>query len=777
MKRIIGLSLALTLTLAVFGQSAKKFYKTGEEFYNAGNFQDAITQFTNAISLNGEYEDAYYMRGLSYEKAAQYQKAIDDFKRAEIFDPKNEVIYSCLGRNLYNLGQYQEAMPLLIKALRINRKLVEAYQTKILVMLKLDKAYDALKTSDSLLALDGSAYDYFLAGKVNEALNSNQKAEWDYLKSVKEDRKFVDGYIALSNLQLKMSKLDDAMNNVNEVFKIEPNSRIALITRSQIFLKKIDYRNAIDDISRGIVLNPDDIELYFIRGQYYQDFSQHQNAINDFNKVILLDPKNADALFQRARSFEEIGNFSSAIKDYRSLVSISEFDGKALKLLKQAQDRLFELNRENDPPQIVLADPAPKDKFTIEVPLNKNKLKVKGTLKDKSDISFLKINGKDIKLEKLNDQTDFYTEVELDSTGVISISASDVYNNVEKATYKIARTEVTPPKVGIVAPIASDNGIVYLDNNDPSIYVEGKVSDESLIKSILIDGMSASFKLDEKDPTFSANINITNKDKFTVVATDIYGNQDTTVFKLNRDGAALLANNPMGKTWVVFIENSKYTSFASLEGPVKDVKLMNIALAKYQVSQYIYKKDMTKEQMEKFFSIELRDLIKGNRVNSLLVWYAGHGKFINETGYWIPVDANRDDEFTYFNINFLRAAMQSYSSLSHTLVITDACESGPSFYTSMRGAPTEPNCSDWQKTRLKSSQVFSSAGYELAADKSQFTQTFAAILASNPNACIPIESIVNKVTSTVSQNAQQKPKFGKITGLTDEDGTFFFIAK
>jgi hypothetical protein len=29
----------------------------------------------------------------------------------------------------------------------------------------------------------------------------------------------------------------------------------------------------------------------------------------------------------------------------------------------------------------------------------------------------------------------------------------------------------------------------------------------------------------------------------------------------------------------------------------------------------------------------------------------------------------------------------------------------------------------------------------------------------------------------VTQNNQQKPRFGKITGLKDEDGTFFFIKK
>jgi uncharacterized caspase-like protein len=308
--------------------------------------------------------------------------------------------------------------------------------------------------------------------------------------------------------------------------------------------------------------------------------------------------------------------------------------------------------------------------------------------------------------------------------------------------------------------------------------VEGNITDESLIKSILIDGVSASFMLNERNPKFSATINVANKNKFTVQATDTYGNDTIQVFTLNREGVSLLEANPMGRTWVIFVENSNYETFPSLDGPSKDVTLMRSALAKYDVQKIIHKQDMSKKDMEKFFSIELRDLIRSNRVNSLLIWYAGHGKFINETGYWIPVDAKRDDEFTYYNLNALRASLQSYTNfVVHTLVITDACESGPTFYQAMRETPKIRSCTDWEATRLKSSQVFSSAGYELAVDDSQFTRTFANTLANNPDACIPIQLIVQKVTLAVTQNNQQKPKFGKIVGLTDENGEFFFISK
>jgi hypothetical protein len=404
---------------------------------------------------------------------------------------------------------------------------------------------------------------------------------------------------------------------------------------------------------------------------------------------------------------------------------------------------------------------------------------IKGQITDESNIEFVKINGKDAIFNKDTLNPMFELELDLSSIKDINITAFDVYQNSETWNYKLIETEIDAPIVKLIAPYASDNGMIYLDSDAPTLYIEGILTDESLIKKIMIEGSNASFVLEELNPKFSATINVANKDKFTVTAEDIYGNSIDKIFTINRENVALLSDNPMGKTWVVFIENSNYSNFASLDGPTKDVTMMKSAFAKYKINNIIHKSNMSKSQLEKFFSIELRDLVRSNQVNSVLVWYAGHGKFINESGYWIPVDAKRDEEFTYFNINNLKAAMQSYSKyITHTLVITDACESGPSFYQAMRSTPKERSCSDWQATKFKSSQVFSSAGYELAVDNSQFTKTFANTLSANPDACIPIETIVNKVSSAVSKSgSSQKPKFGKIAGLEDEDGTFFFMKK
>jgi tetratricopeptide (TPR) repeat protein len=777
MKRIFQLLVFLLITIQAFGQSARQCVKAGKEFVEAGKYSDAIVQFSKAIELKPKETDYYMYRSNAYEKNGDIANAYEDVKRAIVFDEKNADLRVSAGRLAFLLKNYDEAIPHLDKALLLKHSNNDAYEFKVKSLIAKQDFNKAQEACDEALKNKETAVNFYLGALILDNLGNKEVAESDYKKALSKDKKFEEAYVGLADLQTRLNKLNEAMENCETLLKINPKNIDAYIERSKIYIKRIDFPNAINDISKAIILKPDDEQLFFIRGQYYQQFTQHQNAINDFNKVLMLNDKNADAYYQRASSYEQIANFKAAIKDYETLAKLSEYDVKARKLLDTAKKRLYELNRESNPPIVKLLDPQLREKSIIDLAKDKKEITIKGQLTDQSDIEFLQVNGKNVPYVKNEDTYDFIASVNIDNIDLISISASDIYKNVQNLKYSINRTEINPPSVSITAPYSSDNGEIYIDSNDPNIYFEGKASDESPVKSILIEGVSASYKLDDLNPTFSANVNILNKNKITVVATDIYGNQSTKDFPLNRETADLSANNPMGKTWVVFIENSNYQTFASLEGPVKDISLMKSALAKYKVHNIIHKKDMNKKDMEKFFTIDLRDLVRSNRVNALLVWYAGHGKFINSTGYWIPIDANREDEFTYFNINSLKAAMQGYSMITHLLVVTDACESGPTFYQAMRGEAKDRDCGDWKATKFKSSQVFSSAGYELAADNSQFTKTFANSLANNPNACIPIENIVSKVSGAVGKDNQQKPQFGKIAGLEDEDGTFFFIAK
>jgi tetratricopeptide (TPR) repeat protein len=778
-----GIKLLILLVLiivpqGIHAQSARQFYKTGLTFAEAGNYKDAVDQFTKSLNIDPEYIQSYLERARSYEALGDLQHAADDLKRAIVFEQKKEELFFDASRLNFMLANYNDALELINKSLAIKSNYEPALRLQCRIQLALGDFSNALIAINKALSLKDNPENNFYRGVVAENMKNYNQAEQDYSKAITKNNRYTEAYLALASLRLGMNKPDAAMEDCNAILAFEPANQQAYLVRSRIYAKLTEYPKAIDDISKILYNKPDDKEMYLVRGSYYQEFTQHQNAINDFTHALMIDNAFADAIYKRAYSFEQVGDFKSAIKDYESLTRLSSNDLKAQQHLNDVRKRLFELNRESDPPKISLLEPAVMADSTIQIARNKNTISLRGKIKEESELNRVTVNNKPATFIRTGEAYDFAADVDVSTMEHITIVAEDIYANTRTNYYSINRTEIDPPKVSILAPYASDNGEIYLDTDNASLYIEGTIHDESTIKSILIDGVAASFTINELNPKFSATLNVANKNKFTVTATDSYGNDTTQTYVLNREGVSLLEANPMGRTWVIFIENSNYETFPSLDGPSKDVTLMRSALARYDIHKIIHKQDMTKKEMERFFAIELRDLLRSNKVNALLIWYAGHGKFINETGYWIPVDAKRDDEFTYYNLNALRASLQSYAGyITHNLVITDACESGPTFYQAMRETPKERNCNDWEAVKFKSSQVFSSAGYELAVDNSQFTKTFANTLANNPEACLPIESIVSKVTVAVSQSNQQKPKFGKITGLEDEDGTFFFISK
>lgn len=777
-SRVVLITILLITTgICSFGQNGKRFYKAGLEFHDKMRYDDAVAQFSEAIAAEPSNAEYYCARGRSYVSLKKNDEAKADFEKALVFNPRYVDALIDLGTICNRLGNYSEALSHLNRASAIEKRNSAIYPEKVITLIGLEKFDQALRTSDTAILTKDSPMNYYYRGLIYTRLNNDIFAKKEFEKAVSKSKKIPEPRLALAELLLRNNDTEGALKQCNEIIKNDERNTDAYLMRSKVYRRNFDHVSAINDISRSILIDPDNPDFYLFRGNCYQEFNQPTNAINDFTKYISMNPANPDAFFARARSYEDIMNYDKAMDDYRKITELSEFNQQARKLLKESQNRLYELNRENVPPEITVINPEPRN-GRIELRGDNNTLLITGKVKDKSKIKSLAINKENITLIEKNGEYEFFSNVNVSGIDSIKLSAYDDYDNLRRIAYEIFRTETNPPQISIMAPYASDDRRIYLDNNSPSLFIQGKINDESKIKSIFIEGVTASYPLNELNPVFTATVDVLNKNKIVVEVEDIYGNRQTDEFNLNREGANLAQTNPMGKTWVVFIENSQYTTFASLDGPLKDYNLMMQAFSGYQIHNYIRKQNMTKAEMEKFFAIELRDLIRTNQVKSILVWYAGHGKFINDVGYWIPVDAKRDDEFTYFNLNTLRASMETYLVyLTHTLVVTDACESGPSFYQAMRSDLKKRSCDDWQATQFKSSQVLSSAGYELAVDDSQFTRTFASALTNNPNACIPIEEIVMKVATAVGNNNQQKPKFGKITGLKDEDGTFFFIAK
>lgn len=770
---ILGLLLSGGLLQA---QSAKQFYKAGETFHKGRQFEAAVEQYSRAIELDPDMGKAYIERGKAYNLLGKHAASAQDFDLALALEKKaDEQLLFWSGRQWYFARQDSLALERLDQVISLKPKFREAYLIRYEVHMRLGNNMLALADAEKCMELEDDAQAFYNLGRAHEALEQEDKAEANYRLSIQENNRIPHVHYRAAKLYYKQDKYPQAETRISDALLLDEKNLDYLILYSQVLAAQQMYPEAKEVLSRASVDHPDDERIYEFRGDYEMAMNQPAYAIVEYSRAIQLNKESAGYYHKRAKAYESSQQTILAMSDYETLLTLSRFDGEAQRYYEEGKQRIFELNREEERPVITIVDPKLNSMGGVDVSRDLVMLNITGHIQDVSEIASLQVNGFSVPVEQVAEGYRFMASVNMINTATITIEAADVYENHETAIFPVRITETDPPMISMTSPYATDDNVLHLDVIGGMQILEGKISDESQIVSIMVDSVLASFKPNTRNPIFAAQVDLTNKTRVSVMAEDKFGNRTDVSYKIKRE-AIDLSNNPMGKTWVVFIENSRYKNFASLDGPSKDVSRMKAALADYDIHRVLTKEDMSLNDLTSFFYYDLRDEIRKNRVNSLLIWYAGHGKYINETGYWIPVDATRDVERSYYNINALKASMQGYD-LDHTLVITDACETGPSFYKAMRSDLSEPSCDDYKYTRFRSSQVLSSAGYELAVDDSKFTEVFSGVLMEKRNSCVPIESIVLRVMDEVGENTQQRPQFGKIDGLADENGTFFFIPK
>jgi tetratricopeptide (TPR) repeat protein len=780
----IMLFVSIVCVAPLKAQSAKKLVKEAKSLYELQDFTGAQEKLQAALALESENDDALFLRGKTYKAQKDCRKAIADFQMAASFQPKNDELFEALAQCQLEVGAVSDALISIDRMLALSPKTSRYYHFKEDVLFSKKDFEKLAATTDQAISMDKSDdYSYFMKGRAADGLSNVSLAETQFIKAIElalDDKSKRDNasvlhpyYQELANVQKKLFKNQNAVLNYSKAIEMNPSDVNSLVNRGIVYFEMKDLPAASADFTKAISMNAKNPEAFYWRAQVNQQMGQFASAISDYNQAINIDEKRPNYFVGRAECYFTTSDFSSAVRDYKKALELNPSDAALNKAYANARQKKYDTNRETVNPSIKFVEPKIIN-GVLQIREDADHFMLKALITDASPIKSIVVDGKSIPLAEDEMNPEINQKIDLKDKKEFSIQVADVYLNGDNQIIKIEKTEVGKPVVNISNPYQTVDNELFIPNN-PSILIEGKVHDQSLIKSIIINGTSASFPLEMTNPSFQALVVVGTQDTLAVQVTDILGNESITNYTLIREDTS--GANPMGSTWVVFIENSNYKNLQKLEGPARDVADMTVALSKYKIDKIITKKDASKADLDKFFSIDLRDQIQKNRVKSLIIWYAGHGKFLNETGYWIPVDGDNYDEYTYYSINNLRASMQAYTMLKHVLVISDACESGPAFYMAMRDEIEPRVCDDWEVAKFRSAQVITSSNKEFSTDNSLFTQAFANTLNNNPNDCISVESIALKVMGVVKQNQRQSPKFGKIKGLDDENGTFFFIKK
>lgn len=101
----------------------------GIAYFMEKSFKLAEDEFKKAISLNSYYSPAYSNLGNVYLKLNQWEKAEDSYKKAMELSPDSPSPYYSLGNMLLSLGRFEEGVSYLMKGFQIDPNFMEKEAT------------------------------------------------------------------------------------------------------------------------------------------------------------------------------------------------------------------------------------------------------------------------------------------------------------------------------------------------------------------------------------------------------------------------------------------------------------------------------------------------------------------------------------------------------------------------------------------------------------------------------------------------------------------------
>jgi tetratricopeptide (TPR) repeat protein len=179
----LSLFLSITLIAQDMPPDAAKFYNEGNKLMKAGNYDGAITQYTDALKNSKDYR-IYYQLGITYKKIGKLTEAENSFQSSIQANPTFDIAYNGLGSTYFQAGKFESAAESFKKfeELTKNKSLKEQareYIARSLVKLGEEAKKDGNYENAVKIFVDALKYDDLDAAHILLATTYYETAEYE----------------------------------------------------------------------------------------------------------------------------------------------------------------------------------------------------------------------------------------------------------------------------------------------------------------------------------------------------------------------------------------------------------------------------------------------------------------------------------------------------------------------------------------------------------------------------------------------------------------------
>lgn len=307
------------------------YFKRGTVYFALGKARFALGDFTQVLTLKPDFSAARAQRGTVHLKLGDYDEAESDFYQIIAEDPANEEI--TLLYNKVNAAREQEE--LIDNVIRQND-----YRTAITLLTQI------LEISPwSIKFRESRAECYIEEDDILSAVSDLRS-----VNRLSQDSTY--GYYKLSSLLYQLGHATDALKEIRECLKLDPEHKDCFpfykkikniekaLAQAQAYLEEKEYAECIRSAEKVSKLENDVPMILFGANQLlcscYVKNEQYAAAITKCKEALDV-VKDPSVLCDRAEAYLESELYDDAIHDYKDALELDEHLQRAKEGLERAR--------------------------------------------------------------------------------------------------------------------------------------------------------------------------------------------------------------------------------------------------------------------------------------------------------------------------------------------------------------------------------------------------------------------------------------------------------
>jgi len=270
------------------------YFDSGEKYYAAGKYQQAMIQFRNAVQVDPRFAAAHWQLARAYAKLSNPNAEYHELAETVSLEPKNSDAQLELAALLLSSREYKEAQAAAEEALKVVPNSARAHAIlgeKYRLTNEPAKAVQELRK-----AVDADPQQvegYALLGAALVAAGQTAEGEAAYKKGVEANPRSVNAHVSLGQFRLSQRKIAEGEAEMRTAAGLDPYAVLPRLFLARILLAT-DRRNDAEKLYSELKkVAPDDPQAYQALGLFYLSGGQREKAAAEFQSLLASKPKDA----------------------------------------------------------------------------------------------------------------------------------------------------------------------------------------------------------------------------------------------------------------------------------------------------------------------------------------------------------------------------------------------------------------------------------------------------------------------------------------------------